>query len=147
IRDIIHTVKGTSANIGAEKLFLTSKKILENNSEISESELELFISELKFVGNSIINFLKQEEKIIDSSSQPRLDLKNEKDACNKELTYLLNLLKNFNAEALPVFNEIIKKYDLKKYEYEFQSLQRLIFSYSFEECAVLVERLIEKINL
>ncbi|HPN29985.1 MAG TPA: PAS domain S-box protein [bacterium] len=147
IREIIHTIKGSSANIGAEKLFISAKKILDKIEPVSNVEITEFIGELKTARASINKFLEAEANIIESRECEKINLPVNKNYCMEDMAKLLELLKNFNAESLPLFNNISLKYDFKDFEYEILSIRRLIFSYSFEECVVLVERFIEKLKL
>ncbi len=138
IKDLAHSLKGSSSNIGAEDVYLVAR-----NLEDSAGEGSVELEQLRVIDHHLNKVFTSILIILDSNKEPeKVIVKAEA----SEVIELLQKLKQFMHQSEPgKISEALKKIKEVYSGDDMQTLENLIADYEYDDASSLIDTIIKKV--
>jgi PAS domain S-box-containing protein len=147
-RRLAHTLRGTSATIGADNLSSFAKDLemalLQGKSALFSFILEQVDQELAIVMTEIADI---SQTIPDKDQLPIFDSDSNQSTFDAKLNRLAHLLRSSDAEATMFIVSLVQQYQETSLRAKLKVLERLIRSYDFEKALKELEILAQEQNI
>ena len=145
---LVHTLKGVSGNICANKIFETSKKVDQAMKLNDTAGIEEFLPELEFNINEVIASIKDNIGVKEDASQGSENII----TINiQELIPLIiklySLVKECDTEAEDVIDSMKNYFTGTQFEHTFHKLENHISNYNFKDARDITEILAKEMNI
>ncbi|SMF14236.1 PAS domain S-box protein [Desulfovibrio gilichinskyi] len=140
----IHSLKGVSGNIGANRLYDLCRSI-EN--EIHEYDEDRMNGALNRLTSELTIITKALNGLPDASVNESTVYTDDKEKSFELINKLYNLLKDGDADSYDVLEKLISFIDPERFEGQLQTLTQHIDNLDFDKCCLVLEKIADELGI
>lgn len=141
---LIHTIKGVSGNLGAEKLFSSSRYLNKSLCEkvVDPMEIKHFEADLDKLVEEILSFNEKLREITGESGEEEKEAISEEELISSLCKLKMTLAKKRPKESAQIMDEIMNCRLPESYEETIGKLENMLKKYQMKKALAIVEELI-----
>ena len=140
----IHSLKGVSGNIGANRLYDLCRNIENEIHEYDEDRMNVALNRLTFELAIIIESLNRLPDISVNENNVYTD---DKEKSFELINKLYKLLKDGDADSYDVLEKLISFIDPERFEGQLQTLTQHIDNLDFDKCCLVLEKIADELDI